>query len=269
MSTVSHHPYNQHQLRVVTEDDGRHWFVFADLGRILGYSHGGQLAARLDPDTRSRHVVPSRRTETEVVTVTESGMVDFVARCRKPEARRFLTWINTVLLPTLRDNTTIYHFDGHPIRILIIDNTPWWVAADLQQPLALTHIRTSLGLLDDDEKGVQIVDTLGGPQQHTVVSEAGLYSLIFRSRKPEAKQFKRWVTHEVLPAIRRRGGLLSPTVLRDALNDPDFIIGLATSLKEERAARTELEAQRRADAPKVKFAEAVTAYVAGPGRGAA
>jgi len=71
--------------------------------------------------------------------------------------------------------------------------------------LGLGNPRSSLALLDDDEKGVHTMDTLGGPQSVAIVSEPGLYSLILRSRRPEAKAFKRWVVHEVLPSIRRTG----------------------------------------------------------------
>lgn len=69
-----------------------------------------------------------------------------------------------------------------------------------------TNYRRSLSRLDEDEKGVALTDTLGGMQELTVVNEPGLYSLILRSRKPEAKQFKRWITHEVIPTIRKTGG---------------------------------------------------------------
>lgn len=91
----------------------------------------------------------------------------------------------------------------------------------------------------------------------SIVSEAGLYSLILRSRKPEAKTFKRWITHEVLPAIRKHGGYLTPGKLEEALTDPDTIIRLATNLKAEREKRQALEAQAAADRPKVVFAESI------------
>lgn len=102
-------------------------------------------------------------------------------------------------------NVTPFTYEGASIRVLTINEAPWWVAADVAGPLALANIRSSLALLDDDEKGVHTMDTLKGSQSMAIISEAGLYSLILRSRKPEAKQFKRWVTHEVLPAIRRTG----------------------------------------------------------------
>lgn len=81
----------------------------------------------------------------------------------------------------------------------------WFVAKDVCDILELGNHRSSLALLDEDEKGVHSMDTPGGKQELTIISEPGLYSLILRSRKPEAKAFKRWVTHEVIPSIRKTG----------------------------------------------------------------
>lgn len=94
---------------------------------------------------------------------------------------------------------------GQDIRTVIVDGEPWFVAADIASALDLGNVRSSVALLDEDEKGVHTMDTPGGLQAVTIVNEPGLYSLILRSRKPEAKAFKRWITHEVLPAIRRTG----------------------------------------------------------------
>nr|WP_276798908.1 Bro-N domain-containing protein [Cloacibacillus porcorum] len=85
------------------------------------------------------------------------------------------------------------------------DGDPWWVAKDVCDVLELSNPRSTLALLDEDEKGVQNLNTLGGNQSMTIINEPGLYSLILRSRKPEAKAFKRWITHEVIPAIRKHG----------------------------------------------------------------
>jgi anti-repressor protein len=98
-----------------------------------------------------------------------------------------------------------FEFHGNRVRVLTIDDSLWFVAADVCAVLELGNPRSSLALLDDDEKDVHGVDTPGGMQQMVIVSEPGLFSLILRSRKPEAKQFKRWVTHVVLPAIRKTG----------------------------------------------------------------
>lgn len=91
------------------------------------------------------------------------------------------------------------------VRTLTIDGEPWFVAADVCRALSIGNNRQALSYLDEDEKGVITSDTLGGKQKLNTVNEPGLYSLVLRSRKPEAKAFKRWITHEVIPAIRKTG----------------------------------------------------------------
>jgi len=145
------------------------------------------------------------------------------------------------------------------VRVIEKDGAPWLVAADVCAALDLGNPRSSLALLDDDEKGVHTVDTLGGPQEMATVNEPGLYSLVLRSRKPEAKAFKRWICHEVIPSIRKHGGYLTPAKIEEALLNPDTLIRLATDLKAERARREELEHKVEADRPKTIFADAVDA----------
>ncbi len=94
---------------------------------------------------------------------------------------------------------------NQPVRTVTIDGEPWFVAADVAAALDLGNPRSSLALLEEDEKGVHTMDTPGGAQQVTTVNEPGLYSLILRSRKPQARAFKRWITHDVIPSIRRTG----------------------------------------------------------------
>lgn len=98
-----------------------------------------------------------------------------------------------------------FGFEGHQVRVVMRDGEPWWVAADVCDILGVGRPQDSVRYLDEDEKGRCLVDTPSGQQEMLVVNEPGLYSLILRSRKPEAKAFKRWVTHEVLPQIRRTG----------------------------------------------------------------
>lgn len=98
-----------------------------------------------------------------------------------------------------------FRYDDTPIRSVLIDGEPWFVARDVCAVLGLTNGRMAVARLDADEKGVSQIDTPGGTQSVAIVSEAGLYELIVRSDKPEAKAFRRWVTHEVLPALRRTG----------------------------------------------------------------
>ncbi len=101
----------------------------------------------------------------------------------------------------------VFNFNQNrtPIRVQVINNEPWFVAKDVCDVLEHSNHKMAVKNLDDDEKGVSSVYSLGGAQQTTIINESGLYSLIFQSRKPEAKAFRKWVTSEVLPAIRKKG----------------------------------------------------------------
>lgn len=133
---------------------------------------------------------------------------------------------------------------------------PWFVAKDV---CGCLDIRTNdaANSLDEDEKGYESIVSLGGAQQTLIISEPGLYSLILRSRKPDAKAFKRWLVHEVIPSIRRHGVYATPQTVEAMLNDPETTIKILTALKEERAQRQALEARAEADRPKVVFAESI------------
>lgn len=99
----------------------------------------------------------------------------------------------------------VFAFNDQMVRTVRKDGEPWWIAKDVCEVLGLSDVSMSVKNLEDDEKGTSIICTLGGPQEMTVINESGLYNLIFRSRKEEARAFRRWVTHEVLPQIRRTG----------------------------------------------------------------
>lgn len=144
------------------------------------------------------------------------------------------------------------------IRTIEQNGEPWFVAKDVCDILELTNSRMAVGKLDDDEKGVSSIDTLGGKQEMQVVNEFGLYSLVLGSRKPEAREFKRWITHDVIPAIRKHGGYLTAGTIEEVLSNPDTLIRLATDLKHEREERAKAEALIQSQKPKVLFADAVT-----------
>lgn len=94
---------------------------------------------------------------------------------------------------------------GQQVRTIIIDNQPWFVAKDVSRAIGLTDVFQAINRLDDDEKGTNSIRTLGGLQPHIIINESGLYHLLLTSRRPEAKPFRKWVTSEVLPALRRTG----------------------------------------------------------------
>lgn len=99
----------------------------------------------------------------------------------------------------------IFNYGEIPVRTFLMNGEPWWVLADVCRVLNLTTPAKVAERLDEDEKGMSLIHTPGGNQNMTIISESGLYKVILRSDKPEAKAFSRWVTHEVLPAIRKTG----------------------------------------------------------------
>lgn len=109
-----------------------------------------------------------------------------------------------------------YAFEGTEVRVVMINGEPWFVAADVALALEYRDAEKLTRWLDDDEKDTHIVGTPGGQQRMAVINESGLYSAILRSRKPEAKRFKRWVTHEVLPALRKHGAYVMPEAQPEA-----------------------------------------------------
>jgi anti-repressor protein len=141
-----------------------------------------------------------------------------------------------------------FMYSNQEVRSTVIDGEPWFVAKDVCSVLEISKYRDALSRLEEDERGSVLVDTLGGSQEMGAVNEYGLYSIIMMSRKPEAKQFKRWITHEVIPSIRQTGMYGVPTNLPDALR-------LAAEIEEKRVL---LEQKIEADKPKTLFADAVS-----------
>ena len=118
----------------------------------------------------------------------------------------------------------IFDFEGNEVRVFKKGDELWWVLKDVCEILDIVNIQNVAARLDDDEKGIHIMDTLGGPQKTTIINESGLYSVILLSRKPKAKRFKKWVTSEVLPSIRKTGSYslqqLSPLeIMRNMLDE--------------------------------------------------
>lgn len=110
----------------------------------------------------------------------------------------------------------VFPATSQQVRTVVIDDEPWFVAADVAAVLELGNVHSSLSALDEDEKGLHSMETPRGQQEFATVSEPGLYSLILRSRKPQAKAFRRWVTHELLPSIHRTGSYSLPDAVEPA-----------------------------------------------------
>ena len=131
----------------------------------------------------------------------------------------------------------IYSFDSPDfgeVRTLLIRSEPWFVASDVCRALEIGNSRMALSRLDEDEKAVTVVDTRGGPQKVNIISEAGLYSVVLTSRKANAKAFKRWMMHEVIPSIRKHGVYFSGSLLDQLEAHPDLLTGLVEQYKAEK-----------------------------------
>lgn len=147
------------------------------------------------------------------------------------------------------------------VRALELNGAPWFVGKDVAEALGYGAGKSLANAVskhvDEEDKGVTEMMTPGGVQKVIIINESGLYSLVLSSKLPSAKKFKHWVTSEVLPTIRRHGAYMTEEALEKAITEPDFLIRLATQLKEEKAKRLEAEKQIEADRPKVTFANAV------------
>ena len=152
-------------------------------------------------------------------------------------------------------NLIPFSFEQHPVRVVMREGEPWFASSDVCEALTVGNNRDAIGRLDDDEKGVGTVDTPGGRQDLGIINESGLYSLILTSRKPEAKRFKKWVTAEVLPSIRKTGGYVYsvPQTLPEALR-------LAADLAEQ---RNEAQAKLAIAKPKAAALDRIATHAEG------
>jgi len=144
----------------------------------------------------------------------------------------------------MNSQLSTYSFQNRPVRVAGSPENPLFVAADVCRILDLENVTRALDGIDDDEKGVTIGKTLGGDQSMNVVTESGLYALVFKSRKPEAKAFRKWVTSEVLPAIRKTGAYQQPGI--SALDQFEAMIKAAREQERRMAEQDQKLAEVRA-----------------------
>ena len=149
------------------------------------------------------------------------------------------------------------------IRTIIKEGQPWIVAKDISSILGYSEVSVMLRRLDNDEmikiEPTELVGANPMARTMTLINESGFYNGILGSQKPQAKLFKKWVTSEVLPSIRKHGAYMTDNTIEKALMDPDFLIKLATNLKEEKSKRIAAEEKIELQLPKVVFADAVSA----------
>ena len=162
------------------------------------------------------------------------------------------------------NKVTIFKYEeGKLVRTLNLNGEPWFVLRDVCEVLGLGNSRMVADRLDEDEKGVSQIDTLGGVQNATIISESGLYNVILRSDKPEAKPFRKWVTAVVLPSIRKNGGYIAG---QEELSPQELMakaLLVAQKTLTDRDARIkELTAQNQIMQPKAEYFDELVAYAA-------
>lgn len=139
----------------------------------------------------------------------------------------------------MNTNLQTWNYESSEVRTIQKNGEPWWVLADVCKVLDLSNPSKVADRLEPDEKANFELGLRGGATN--CINESGLYAVILRSDKPQAKPFRKWVTNEVLPSIRKHGAYMTDQTLERALTSPDFLIELATQLKAEQAQRKQLE----------------------------
>ncbi|MCU7356567.1 phage antirepressor [Enterococcus dispar] len=151
----------------------------------------------------------------------------------------------------------IFNFEQNEVRTILVNDEPFFVGKDVAEVLGYSKPRNAISthVDEEDKQDAPIQGDLGGKQQMTIINESGLYSLILKSKLPSAKKFKRWVTSEVLPQIRKHGMYATD----ELLNNPDLLIEVATKLKEERTLRLVAEQKVAEMQPKVNYHDIILA----------
>lgn len=261
--------------------DGEPWFVAADVCMALGIGNSSTATARLNNDDKCTHLIATPRGAHNRTIINESGLCWLVFGSRKPKAKEYKKWIIDDVIPILKqtkapvvddengetrqsvveetqpfqpleskDITRVFEsVQFGSVRAMMRNGEPWFVATDVCRALEVQNITQALSRLDEDERSMLNIGRQGNAN---IVNEPGLYTLVLGSRKPEAKAFKRWVTHEVIPSIRKTGGYIAG---QDDMSDAELLsraILVAQRQIEQRDLRIrELE-------PKAQFADDVS-----------
>lgn len=133
----------------------------------------------------------------------------------------------------------VWNYESSEVRTVQVNGEPWFVLADVCKVLEISNSRNISSRLEPDEKGVTLVDTLGGTQQMTIINESGLYAVVLRSDKPQAKPFRKWVTSEVLPSIRKHGSYSVQSQFADLSPQLQVLIQMETRQKQIEARQAE------------------------------
>ncbi|KAF0335233.1 phage antirepressor [Pediococcus acidilactici] len=151
-----------------------------------------------------------------------------------------------------------FNFEGNEVRTVLINDEPYFVGKDIADILGYSNTSKAIrDHVDEEDKLTERIVLSGQNREVITINESGMYSLVLSSKLPNAKKFKRWVTNEVLPSIRKHGAYMTDEKIEEALLNPDTIISLATQLKEEREGRLIAEQQVKEFQPKVSYYDKV------------
>lgn len=210
-------------VRTMTEY-GYKWYSGFDVAKILKYPNPNTAVNCYcgTHDNDKKRYVPDKNGKRRCVNfVSEADIYSLIYHSKYPYAKEFQDWMfpmkkEEAVEPDSNENANcnaVQVFNNSEfgdVRTVMIGSEPWFVANDVLRVLSISNTKDALHTLDEDEKsGVDIIDPHGRVQQTNCISESGLYSIVLRSRKPEAKAFRRWITHEVIPTIRKTGGYIA------------------------------------------------------------
>lgn len=256
IKTFKHAEYGQVRMILI---DGKPWFAGKDVGCVLGYTNPRKAV--------KDHVRIENRTSNESFTVNgvpmtlidDAGINQLLYTRRKYVPKDVENWllhevitpskvVQTVSIPEENESknglTAFENEEFGTIRTVMIDGEPWFVGKDVSDVLGYKNSRKALAdHVDEEDKMVRQIVTQFGERIMVIVNESGLYDLIMYSKLPTAKKFKRWVTSEVLPSIRKHGAYITEEIFEDLINNPDRWIGLLTELRDERDRKKSSETQ--------------------------
>ncbi len=137
----------------------------------------------------------------------------------------------------------VFSFDGQDTRVIMVDGEPWWVAKDVCDVLEIQNASRAINeqVEEDEVRKTYVIDAVGREQETYIISESGLYTLIMRSNKPQAKKFRKWVTSEVIPAVRKHGMYMTQQKMTEFFTDPDTILTIVQNWKAAADKCVELE----------------------------
>ncbi|ALQ97622.2 hypothetical protein XFC3_09865 [Xylella fastidiosa] len=231
MNVITPFQFESHAVRTVVDDHGEVWFVGKDVADVLGYTNHNKALGDHCRGVPKRYPLQTPGGIQEIRIISEPDMLRLIVSSKLPAAERFERWVFEEVLPTLRKTgnrpaldhsthsanaITPFQFESKDVRIQLDEaSAPWFNANDVCAVLEFgnPHQAIESHVDADDLQKLEVIDALGRTQRANHINESGLYALIMGSTKPAAKRFKRWVTSEVLPTLRKTGTYSTPGAL--------------------------------------------------------